>query len=80
VYGRTRQGDDPGVSTRVATGLKRQAGPCRDGGDDGTLGDVLEVDHLIPRAAGAREAYTNEPLVQRYGHVEQTARARRRCA
>ena len=32
VYGSTRRGHDPGVSTRVSTWLKRQAGQCRHGG------------------------------------------------
>jgi RNA-directed DNA polymerase len=80
VYWSTRQGHYPGVSKRVSTRLKRQAGKCRHCGYYFKIGDVLEVDHIIPRAAGGRDAYTNWPLLHRYGHVEKTARERRRCA
>ena len=76
----TRPGHEPGVSTRVSTRLKRQAGQGRHGGDDLTIGAVRAVDHIIPRAAGGREAYTTWPVWHRYGHVEKTARERRRCA
>jgi RNA-directed DNA polymerase len=80
VYWSTRQGYYPGVSKRVATLLKRQAGKCRYCGYYFKIGDVLEVDHIIPRAAGGRDAYTNWQLLHRYCHVEKTARERRRCA
>jgi RNA-directed DNA polymerase len=80
VYWSTRQGYYPGVSKRVATLLKRQAGKCRYCGYYFKIGDVLEVDHIIPRAAGGGDAYTNWQLLHRYCHVEKTARERRRCA
>jgi RNA-directed DNA polymerase len=80
VYWSTRQGHYPGVSKRVSTLLKRQAGKCRHCGYYFKIGDVLEVDHIIPRAAGGRDAYTNWQLLHRYCHVEKTARERRRCA
>ena len=76
----TRRGPDPGVSTRGATWLKRQAGQCRHCGGYIKAEDVLEVDHIIPRAVGGREAYTNWQLLHRYGHVAKTARERRRSA
>jgi RNA-directed DNA polymerase len=79
-YWRTRRGHDPGVSTRVATWLKRQAGQCRHGGGAIKADDVLDVDHLIPRAVGGREAYANWQVFHRYSHVAKTARERRRSA
>ena len=63
-----------------STLLKRQAGKCRHCGGYFKAGDVLEVDHIIPRAAGGRDAYTNWQLLHRYCHVAKTARERRRCA
>ena len=42
--------------------------------------DVLEVDHIIPRAVGGRDAYTNWQLLHRYCHVVKTARERQRFA
>ncbi len=80
VDGSTRQGQSPGVSTRGSTVLTRQAGKCRDCGYDLKSGDGLEVDHIIPRAAGGRDADTNWQRWHRYGPVEKTARERRRCA
>jgi RNA-directed DNA polymerase len=80
VYWSTRRGHYPGVSTRVSTLLKRQAGKCRHCGYYFKMGDMLEVDHIIPRAAGGRDAYTNWQLLHRYCHLEKTARERRRCA
>jgi RNA-directed DNA polymerase len=80
VYWSTRRGHYPGVSQRVATLLKRQAGKCRHCGGSFKADDVLEVEHIIPRAAGGREAYTNGQLLHRYCHLEKTGRERRRCA
>jgi RNA-directed DNA polymerase len=65
VYWSTRRGQYPGVSTRVATLLKRQAGTCRYCGGYVKADDVLEVDHIIPRAAGGKDAYTNWQLLHR---------------
>ena len=61
VDGSTRQGHEPGVAPRVSTWLQRHAGQGCHGGDAVKIGDVLEVDHIIPRAVGGREAYTNGP-------------------
>ena len=80
VDGSTRQGHEPGVAPRVSTWLQRHAGQGCHGGDAVKIGDVPEVDHIIPRAVGGREAYTNGPWWHRSCHVETTARARRRCA
>jgi RNA-directed DNA polymerase len=62
VYWSTRRGHYPGVSKRVATLLKRQAGKCRHCGGSFKADDMLEVDHIILRAAGGRDAYANWQL------------------
>jgi RNA-directed DNA polymerase len=80
VYWSTRRGHYPGVSKRVATLLKRQAGKCRHCGGSLKADDVLEVEHIIPRAEGGRDAYANWQLWHRYCYLEKTARERRRCA
>ena len=80
VYWSTRRGHYPGVSQRGSTLLKKQAGKCRHGGYYFNMGDVLEVDHLIPRVAGGREEYTNWQLLPRYCHLAKTARERRQAA
>ena len=80
IYWSQRQGHYPGVSQRVATLLKRQHGNCPACGYHFKVGDVLEVDHLIPRAQGGKDEYANWQVLHRYCHVEKTAHERRRCA
>ena len=80
VYWGRRRAHHPGVSRRVARLLKRQDGRCTYCGYSFKAGDVLEVDHLIPRKQGGRDVSTNWQLLHRYCHVEKTARERRRCA
>jgi RNA-directed DNA polymerase len=80
VYWGRRRAHHPGVSRRVARLLTRQAGRCAYCGYAFKAGDVLEVNHLIPRTQGGRDDSTNWQLLHRYCHVEKTARERRRCA
>lgn len=80
VYWGRRRAHHPGVSRRVARLLKRQDGRCAYCGYSFKAGDVLEVDHLIPRKQEGRDDSTNWQLLHRYCHVEKTARERRRCA
>lgn len=80
VYWGRRRAHHPGVSPRVARLLRRQAGRCSQCGYVFKAGDVLEVDHLIPRTQGGRDDATNWQLLHRYCHVQKTARERRRYA
>ena len=72
-----RRAPHPGVSTRVARLLKRPDGRGTACGYAFKAGAVLAVDHRIPRTPGGREDATHWPLLPRYGHMAQTARARR---
>jgi len=78
IYWGRRRAHQPGVPRRVARLLKRQDGRCAGCGYSFKAGDVLEVDHLIPRKQGRRDAFTNWQLLHRYCHVEKTARERQR--
>ena len=60
-YGGRRRAHHPGVSTRVARLLKRPDGRGTACGAAFNAGDVLEVDHRMPRTQGGREAATNWP-------------------
>jgi RNA-directed DNA polymerase len=80
VYWGRRRAHHPGVSRRVARLLTRQDGRCAQRGYSFKAGDVLEVDHRIPRTQGGRDDSTNGQLLHRYCHVEKTARDRQRCA
>jgi RNA-directed DNA polymerase len=80
LYWSTRLGRHPGVSTRVATLLKRQQGGCPRCGLHYCAGDVLEVDHIIPTTSGGKDSYDNWQLLHGHGHDEKTAEDRHRYA
>jgi RNA-directed DNA polymerase len=80
LYWSARLGRHPGVSTRVATLLKRQQGCCPRCGLHYCAGDVLEVDHIIPTASGGKDGYDNWQLLHGHCHDEKTAEDRHRYA
>jgi RNA-directed DNA polymerase len=80
VYWGRRRAHHPRVSRRVARLLTRQDGRCASCGYPFKAGDVLEVDHRLPRTQGGRDDSTNWQLLHRYCHMEKTARERQRCA
>jgi len=79
-YWSARLGRPPGVSTRVATLRKRQQGCCPRCGLHYCADDGLEVDHIIPTAAGGKAGYDNWQLRHGHGHDEKTAEDRHRYA
>ena len=80
MYWRTRLGQHPGVATRVAKLLKRQQGRCPRCGLYCKAGDLLEVDHILPKAQGGTDAYSNWQRLHRHCHDEKTAEDRQRYA
>ena len=80
MYWSTRMGHHPGVTTRVAKLLQRQKGRCQRCGLYCKVGDLLEVDHILPKAQGGKDAYHNWQLLHRHCHDEKTAEDRRRYA
>jgi len=72
-YWSTRRGEDPGTPTRVAKLLKRQKRKCARCGLYIEGEDVLEVDHIIPKAEGGKDQYKNLQLLHRHCHHEKTA-------
>jgi RNA-directed DNA polymerase len=80
MYWSTRMGQHPGVVTRVAKLLKRQQGRCQRCGLYGKAGDLLEVDHILPKTQGGKDAYHNWQLLHRHCHDEKTAEDRQRYA
>jgi RNA-directed DNA polymerase len=74
-YWSSRRGEYPGTPTRVANLLKQQKGKCTHCGlyfyeeDE----DVLEVDHIVPKAEGGKDQYKNYQLLHRHCHHEKTA-------
>ncbi len=74
LYWSVRLGYHPKVPPRVAHLLKRQGGCCRECGLRFREGDVMEVDHLIPRSRGGTSGLHNLQLLHRHCHDCKTAR------
>jgi RNA-directed DNA polymerase len=67
-------GKNPEVSTRLASLLKKQKGKCNHCGLSLRDGDVLEIDHVIPKSKGGKDNYNNLQVLHRHCHDEKTAR------
>ena len=67
-------GRHPEVNGRVAALLKRQKGKCPECKLYLKEGDILEVDHIIPRSHGGKDEYVNLQLLHRHCHDIKTAR------
>jgi RNA-directed DNA polymerase len=66
-------GVHPEVPARVTTLLKRQKGKCAHCGNYFKDGDLIEVDHKIPKSKGGKESYDNWQLLHRHCHDKKTA-------
>lgn len=73
VYWSTRMGHHPDASTRVAKLLKRQRGKCLWCGLYFKDGDKMEVDHIIPKQQGGKDAYFNWQLIHKHCHDQKTS-------
>ena len=68
VYWATRMGRHPEMDTRKATLLKKQKGKCNHCGHHFRNGDLLEVDHIIPKSLGGKDTYKNLQILHRHCH------------
>lgn len=68
VYWTARIGKHPEVSTKMATLLKRQKGKCNHCGHYFRDGDLLEIDHIIPKSKGGTDFYDNLQVLHRHCH------------
>ncbi len=73
IYWSTRMGRNPDMPTRKASLLKRQKGICSWCCLHFREGDLLEIDHNIPRALGGKDEYKNLQLLHGHCHDEKTA-------
>jgi len=73
MYWSSRLGKHPEVSTRMATLLKRQKGKCNHCGLYFKDGDLVEIDHVIPKSLGGKDEYTNLQALHRHCHDIKTA-------
>ena len=72
VYWSSRLGKNPDLPIRVTQLLKRQKGKCTHCGYLFRNEDVMEVDHIIPRAIGGKDDYKNLQLLHRHCHDVKT--------
>jgi len=67
-YWATRMGRHPDLPIKKAKLLKMQKGKCAICGLYFQDGDLLEVDHIIPKSQGGRDTYKNMQLLHRHCH------------
>lgn len=65
-------GFHPESPTRVARLLKMQKGKCTHCGLFFKDGDLMEIDHKIPRSQGGQDSYDNLQLLHGYCHDAKT--------
>ncbi|MFN6438126.1 MAG: group II intron reverse transcriptase/maturase [Nostoc sp. DedSLP01] len=73
VYWSTRMGNNPEMPIRVSKLLKKQKGKCNHCKMFFREGDVMEVDHRIPKSQGGKDSYDNRQLLHRHCHDTKTA-------
>lgn len=73
VYWSTRMGKHPEISERISCLLKQQKGKCNHCGLFFKDGDLLEIDHKIPKSQGGKDSYFNLQLLHRHCHDNKTA-------
>lgn len=73
IYWSQRLREYPDCPVRVAKLLKRQKGKCLSCRLYFREADLLEVDHIIPRKQGGKDAYFNWQLLHRHCHDRKTA-------
>ncbi len=73
VYWSSRQGKHPEMPPRTASLLKKQKGKCNLCGLYFKDGDVIELDHIIPKSKGGKDEYKNWQLLHRHCHDEKTS-------
>lgn len=74
IYWGTRRGEHPETTKAIGTLLKRQHGKCPWCGLYFKDGDLLEIDHIIPKSLGGTENKTNQQLLHRHCHDLKTAK------
>jgi len=72
VYWSSRMGKHPQMPKRTASLLKKQKGKCAHCGLFFRDGDLIELDHIMPKSKGGQDGYNNWQLLHRHCHDEKT--------
>lgn len=73
VYWAIRNSRYSSLSTRVNNLLERQLGKCASCKKKFHMGDIMKVDHIIPRSQGGLDNYNNLQILHQQCHVNKTA-------
>lgn len=73
LYWSARMGNYPETPKGISKLLKRQNGKCAHCGLFFKDGDLVEIDHIIPKAQGGNNSYSNLQLLHRHCHDIKTA-------
>ncbi|MDJ0689333.1 MAG: HNH endonuclease [Xenococcaceae cyanobacterium MO_188.B32] len=68
IYWAKRKGNHPDLKDSVARMLKEQNGKCNWCKLPFQEGDLIETDHIIPRAAGGNKLKNNSQLLHKHCH------------
>ncbi len=68
LYWNSRLGSYPETPKGISKLLKRQDGKCAHCGLFFRDGDLMEIDHIIPKAKGGNNSYSNLQLLHRHCH------------
>ncbi|WP_342597263.1 group II intron reverse transcriptase/maturase [Cyanobacterium aponinum UTEX 3222] len=74
IYWSTRMGKHPEIPTSKAKLLKLQKGKCKYCGLNFKDGDMLEIDHIIPKSKGGKDIYKNLQLLHKHCHNDKTSK------
>ena len=74
VYWSSRLGKHPQLPTSKAKLLKKQKGKCNHCGLYFKDGDLMEIDHIIPKSLGGKNESKNLQLLHRHCHDDKTTR------
>ncbi|WP_346293241.1 group II intron maturase-specific domain-containing protein [Sphaerothrix gracilis] len=77
LYWATRNGQSPLIRPTTARLLKRQKGRCSACNLFFMHGDVIELDHILPRSQGGLDVSSNWQLLHRHCHHVKSAAERR---
>jgi len=72
-YWSSRMGKHPEMPNEKATLLMKQKGKCNYCGQYFRDGDLMEIDHVIPKALGGSNRRDNKQLLHRHCHDRKTA-------
>lgn len=73
VYWASRLGRSKELDTSTSKLLKHQKGKCSHCGATFREGDIMEIDHILPKSLGGENSYSNLQLIHAHCHDQKTS-------